>query len=107
MWSRQIVASLDAYRDLRDAAGEAAFYAFYGSPLVQAMLGLCASEAPPRPRPGHEPEELALIREQTEALRARRIAAAMNGAVIFEKPDGSPRLRRVMRVDPSPTGCHE
>ena len=82
MWSRQIVASLDAYRDLRDAAGEAAFYAFYGSPLVQAMLGLRASEAPPRPRPGHEPEELALIREQTEALRARMAEGGLREAFI-------------------------
>ena len=82
MWSRQIVASLDAYRDLRDAAGEAAFYAFYGSPLVQAMLGLRASDAPPRPRPGHEPEELALIREQTEALRARMGEGGLREAFI-------------------------
>ena len=58
------------------------FYAFYGSPLVQAMLGLRASEAPPRPRPGHEPEELALIREQTEALRARMGEGGLREAFI-------------------------
>jgi hypothetical protein len=69
--SQQIVAGLDAWRDLRDAASEASFHAIYGSPLLQAMLGLKASDAPPRPRPGQEPEELELVREHVEALRRR------------------------------------
>jgi hypothetical protein len=34
---------------------------------------------------------------------ARRIASSISGAVIFEKPLGLPRLRRVMRVA-SPDG---
>ena len=34
---------------------------------------------------------------------ARRIAGAMSGATSLENPAGSPRLRRVMRVEPSPT----
>lgn len=34
---------------------------------------------------------------------ARRIAAAINGATILEKPLGSPRFRRVIRVRCSPT----
>ncbi|MFO1046396.1 MAG: DUF3141 domain-containing protein [Geminicoccaceae bacterium] len=71
MTSEQIVAGLDAWRDLRDASLEAAFHMTYGSPLVQALLGLRASDAPPRPRPGQEPEEAELIREHAEALRRR------------------------------------
>jgi hypothetical protein len=35
---------------------------------------------------------------------ARRIAAAIKGAPIFEKPLGSPRLRSVMRVPSAPWG---
>jgi pimeloyl-ACP methyl ester carboxylesterase len=82
MWSQQVVASLDAYRDVRDAAGEAAFFAFYGSPLVQALLGLRASDAHPRPRPGTEPEELAFVRQQTEALLARMDEGGVREAFI-------------------------
>ena len=71
MVSAQIVAGLDAWRDLHDGACEATFHALYGSPLVQAIMGLKASDAPPRPRPGQEPEAAALIREHTAALRRR------------------------------------
>ncbi len=82
MWSEQIVAALDAYRDLRDAAGEAAFYGFYGSPLVQAMLGLRASDAPPRARPGREPEELAFVAQHRQALLARMNEGGLREAFI-------------------------
>ena len=82
MWSEQIVAALDTYRDIRDAAGEAAFHAFYGSPMVQAMLGLRASDAPPRARPGHEPEELAFVQEHKRALLARMSEGGLREAFI-------------------------
>jgi|SRR5580658_4780822 hypothetical protein len=56
--SDQITASLDAYRDARDRQQEQMFFAFYGSPLVQALLGVDRG-APARPLPGPSPEELA------------------------------------------------
>jgi hypothetical protein len=37
---------------------------------------------------------------------ARRIAIAMNGAATFEKPEGVPRLRSVIRVAASSTDSH-
>ncbi|HEX6011032.1 MAG TPA: DUF3141 domain-containing protein, partial [Geminicoccaceae bacterium] len=80
--SRQIAAALDAWRDLRDAAGEALFHSAYGSPLVQATLGLRASDAPPRPRPGHEPEEIAFVRERTAALLERMGEGGMREAFV-------------------------
>ena len=69
--SRQIVSTLDAWRDWRDATVEATFHTVYGSALLQALLGLRASEAPPRARPGREPEELAFIAERIADLKAR------------------------------------
>ena len=39
-------------------------------------------------------------------LIARRIARAISGAPTFAKPAGSPRLRRVIRVAPSPASSH-
>ncbi len=38
--SKQIVASLDAFRDARDSFGEKLFLAFYGNPGLQAALGI-------------------------------------------------------------------
>ena len=40
--SDQITATLDAYRVARDQWAEQMFFAFYGSPFVQALLGLSA-----------------------------------------------------------------
>ncbi len=69
--SGQIVAALDGWRDWRDAAVEATFHATYGSPLLQAMLGLRASDAPPRARPGREPEQIAFVQHEIADLTAR------------------------------------
>jgi pimeloyl-ACP methyl ester carboxylesterase len=80
--SRQIEASLDAYRDWRDQLQEATFHATYGSPLVQALLGLRASDAPPRARPGRDPEELAFVRERIEELRADMAKGGLREAAI-------------------------
>ncbi len=38
--SRQIVGTLDAWRDMNEAVTERAFMAFYGSPTLQAVLGI-------------------------------------------------------------------
>jgi hypothetical protein len=38
--SRQIVATLDAWRDLHDAMSESLFLTVYGSPLLEAALGI-------------------------------------------------------------------
>jgi len=66
--SKQIVASLDAYRDVRDQATEKFFLDVYGSPVLQAMVGLRAENGAPR-RIGRD-----LAREA--ALDAYRTAAA-------------------------------
>jgi pimeloyl-ACP methyl ester carboxylesterase len=63
-----IETSLDAYRDLRDHASEAWFHAIYGSPLVQAILGLKASEAHPRRRPGTDAAHQALVSQRINEL---------------------------------------
>ena len=69
--SGQVVAALDGWRDWRDAMVEATFHAIYGSPVVQALLGLRASDAPPRARPGREPEEIAFVQQRIAELKAR------------------------------------
>ncbi|MGH8509262.1 MAG: DUF3141 domain-containing protein [Gammaproteobacteria bacterium] len=69
--SKTIIYLLDAYRDLRDQSLEAIFHAIYGAPQVQALLGLKATDEPPRRRPGLEPEERAFIKQKIAELKAR------------------------------------
>ena len=69
--SDQVVAALDGWRDWRDAMVEATFHATYGSPVTQALLGLRASEDPPRARPGREPEEIAFVQQRIAELEGR------------------------------------
>ena len=66
-----IIAALDSYRDLRDSNMEKIFLAIYGSPVLQAMVGLGATDESPRPRPGMAPERVALIQERIAELKAR------------------------------------
>jgi pimeloyl-ACP methyl ester carboxylesterase len=80
--SRQIEAGLDAYRDGRDQLQEAAFHAAYGSPLVQALLGLRASDDPPRARPGRDPAELAFVEKRIGELRADMAKGGLREAAI-------------------------
>ena len=70
--SKQIVDMLDNYRDLRDRATENIFMNVYGSPLLQALVGLRTDGGRPR-RIGRD-----IAREA--AMFAHRAAAAMKTA---------------------------
>ena len=80
--SQQIVAALDGYRDWRDAMVEASFHAAYGSPLIQALLGLRASDDPPRHRPGREPEEIAFVQQQIAEIEGRMDQGGLREAFV-------------------------
>ena len=69
--SQAIIAALDGYRDLRDASIERIFLSVYGSPVLQAMLGLAGTTEPPRKSPGIEPARAALIKQRIGELKAR------------------------------------
>jgi pimeloyl-ACP methyl ester carboxylesterase len=62
--------SLDSYRDTRDHASEALFDAFYGSPFVQALLGLKSSDRSARAKPGNGAPHNALVAQRIEELRS-------------------------------------
>ena len=68
-FSQWLTLSLNTYRDVRDAMVESTFFALYGHPLTQALLGLAASDEPPRRHPGMSPEHGALVRERVSQLR--------------------------------------
>jgi hypothetical protein len=82
MISDGIIAALDGYRDLRDRSMEQIFLAIYSSPLLQALVGLRASDEPPRRRPGVEPERIAFIQQRIAELKARIAEGGLREAAI-------------------------
>jgi hypothetical protein len=68
--STQIMTALDSYRDARDKLQEQTFFGFYGSPFVQALLGINKGTVV-RPVPDTSPEQLVARKAQTAAYVAR------------------------------------
>jgi pimeloyl-ACP methyl ester carboxylesterase len=73
-----VTSALDTFRDVRDNMVEAWFHAVYGAPLLQALVGLSASDESPHRKPGDDATHHALVLQKIEELK-RRI------------PDGGPR----------------
>jgi len=67
--SEQITSGLESYRVARDELEEKIFFGFYGSPFVQALLGINADSSV-RPVPDMSPEKLAARQAQTNAYEA-------------------------------------
>ncbi len=80
--SQGIIAALDGYRDLRDSSIEKIFLTVYGSPALQALLGLRASDEAPRKSPGIDPARAALIQQRIGELKARLAEGGAREAVI-------------------------
>ncbi|HMG49330.1 MAG TPA: DUF3141 domain-containing protein, partial [Inquilinus sp.] len=77
LMSNQIVTMLDGWRDMRDRWIESSFYAVYGNPVLQAMLGIddrtLAERRPPR---GRE------IDEVVDGLRGKVAEGDIRAAVL-------------------------
>ena len=92
-------AALDAYRVARDQLAEQMFFGFYGSPFVQALLGI-NKDSEVRPFPGTSPEKLAArqaaggrVRGEAADRRVRR-SADPGGAVRHRgRADDRPAFR--------------
>ena len=82
MVSDQIIAALDGYRQVHENAVEKLFLAVYGSPVLQAMVGLGASDEPPRRRPGDDPERSAFVQQRVAEIKARVGEGGAREAVI-------------------------
>jgi hypothetical protein len=91
--SNWIETALNSYRDLRDELTEAAFLNVYGSPALQAVAGLRASEGALRRRPGLDATYKAFVAQRIEELK-RKIAqggpreAAIRAALYIRLPEG-------------------
>jgi pimeloyl-ACP methyl ester carboxylesterase len=90
---KAIESSLKAYGDLRDRFLETTFHAVYGSSLLQALVGLKASEAPPRRPPGVDAVYRAFVSKRIDEL-TRNIAqggpreAAIRALLYIRIPEG-------------------
>jgi hypothetical protein len=91
--SNWIETALNSYRDLRDELTEAAFLNVYGSPALQAVAGLRASEGALRRRPGLDATYKAFVAQRVEELK-QKIAqggpreAAIRAALYIRLPEG-------------------
>jgi hypothetical protein len=77
--SQQIIAALDAYRDLRDQMTETLFMSVYGSPVVQAAVGLHGDSAKARRLVGRD-----VMREAVAARSDAEIEAHIDRGGIAE-----------------------
>jgi hypothetical protein len=78
--SKAIIEGLDRWRDLRDAWCERLFFAIYGSPLLQAAVGL--SDDPARRKHAVEPRHRALTEQLIADLKARLAQGGLREAAI-------------------------
>lgn len=80
--SDQITRTLDAWRDVRDAAVEHLFLHVYGQPVLQALVGLGGDAHVHRRRPGAEPERRRFVERRKAELRARIAEGGSHEAVM-------------------------
>jgi len=80
--SEQIEKALEGYAALRDQAQERLFLAAYGSPLLQALVGLKATDELPRRRPGDEPEHREFVARRAAELRSRIAEGGLGEAAL-------------------------
>jgi len=70
---------LETFAERRDQTQEAVFHAIYGSPWLQASMGVRPDGSRPRPKPGTSPEDIAAL-----AARIEELGSSMNQGGPFE-----------------------
>ncbi len=68
-FSDAMVSALDGFRDGRDRFQEEWFHAFYGAPIVQALLGLSGTDGDVRTRPAADLAYRLLIEQRINELK--------------------------------------
>jgi pimeloyl-ACP methyl ester carboxylesterase len=80
--SESLESTLEAYREARDRLLEAEFQALFGSPALQALVGLKSSDAPPRQRPGVDAVYRAFVAQRIDELTRKMDAGGPREAAI-------------------------
>ncbi len=81
LFSDQLNATLDQFRDFRDKAMEQAFFGFYGSPIVQGLLGLNTDEKA-REVAAVSPHALDERKQRAQEILAKRTVGGFNEALV-------------------------
>jgi len=101
---------------LRDSMQEVVFHSVYGSPLLQALVGVSVDD-PPRPKPGDLPDYIAALNARIEELRSTMkegggLEAAVRSLVYIAMGQESvdarsfETLRRILEAYPEITLAH-
>jgi hypothetical protein len=81
-FSRQMIAVLDGWRDLRDGWTEAIFLAVYGAPAVQAWFGVDPASTQPLRKAGKSALHRELVQRRIDELKAHIPVGGLREAVI-------------------------
>ena len=81
-FSRQMVATLDAWRDASETVAERTFLTVYGSPTLQAAAGIDPDSTRPLRRAGKNPLHSELLQKRIAELKSRIPAGGLREAVI-------------------------
>ncbi len=79
--SDQIVSALEAWRATAEQACEASFLAVYGSPALQAAVGIDPADDAPRRRAGKTALHEQMLRERIESLKQQIAAGGLREAL--------------------------
>ena len=80
--SKQIVTALDTWRDARDTAAEQAFFAIYGSPALQAAVGLDPSQSQALRKPEKNPLHQELLQRRIAEHKSRIAVGGLREALV-------------------------
>jgi pimeloyl-ACP methyl ester carboxylesterase len=80
--SRNIVAALDGWRQINETLAENAFIAFFGSPILQSILGVENGSRQPLRRPSKSLLHRELLGKRITELRSRIALGGLQAAVI-------------------------
>jgi hypothetical protein len=82
IWSNQIVAALDAWRQASETFSERVFLTIYGSPMLQAAVGIDPAAANPLRKAAKNPMHHELLQKRIAELKSRIPAGGLRAAVI-------------------------
>ena len=80
--SEQIVTTLDAWRQFSETLAEGAFVTMFGSPALQAAVGIDSADAPPRCKAAKNPLHRRLLDLRIAELKSRISAGGPREAVV-------------------------
>jgi Protein of unknown function (DUF3141) len=80
--SKQIEAGLDAWRDLRDNASEMMFFSIYGSPILQAAMGIDPADTRPQRKAGKSPLHSELLQTRIAELKSHMATGGLRECLV-------------------------